>query len=373
MSNLLARTFFQRENATMRVDTNDFGLISGRAKEGPSRSWTGMFRLPRWRLGRIGVLLLGLIVLPWLPIPGPPVRQVRGVKNTAILTFAVSPDGKAIATVQRDGRVALRDATGGTSIRSFLDRCGPVLAMAFSRDGRSLAVGGAKADIFLFDVEAGGAERPLRIPIRYSSVKGLAFSPDGQTLAASSYLNHEILLWDLAAGRERARLRGHASPVISLAFSPDGASLASGGVRDDAIILWDLASGRPQRRLSVPREPVVFLTYSPDSSWLASTSDLGGEGRLWDLEGSRGDYLIRSISHARDPLSFSPDGRLLAMAGADGIVRLWDIVTGAVQWQVGDTADDRLSGVAFSPDGRLLAAICNDADIRLWPLPEILP
>jgi WD40 repeat protein len=332
-----------------------------------------MLRLPRWRLGRIGLLLLGLIVLPWLPIPGPPVRQVRGVRNTAILTFAVSPDGKGIATVQRDGRVALRDATGGASTCSFLDHSGPALAMAFSRDGRSLAVGGAKGDIFLFDVEAGGAERPLGIPIRSSSVKGLAFSPDGQTLAASSYLNHEILLWDLAAGRERARLRGHASPVISLAFSPDGASLASGGVRDDAIILWDLASGRPQRRLSVPRKPVVFLTYSPDSSWLASTSDLGGEGRLWDLEGSRGDYLIRSISHARDPLSFSPDGRLLAMSGADGIVRLWDIVTGEVRWQVGGAADDRLSGVAFSPDGRLLAAICNDADIRLWPLPEILP
>ena len=65
------------------------------------------------------------------------------------------------------------------------------------------------------------------MPIRW--VKGLAFSPDGRTLAASSYLDHEILLWDLAAGRERARLRGHGSPVISLAFAPDGRSLASGG------------------------------------------------------------------------------------------------------------------------------------------------
>jgi WD40 repeat protein len=356
----------------MRVDTNHFGPTSAGAKEGPRQPWTGIFRLPRWRLGRISLLLLGLIVLPWLPIPGPPVRQVRGVKDKPILTFAFSPDGKAIATVQTDGSVALRAATGGASTLSFLDHSGPALAMAFSRDGRSLAVGGAARDIFLIDVEAGEAARPLGIPIRYLSVKGLAFSPDGRTLAATSYLSHEILLWDLAAGRELARLRGHASPVISLAFAPDGRSLASGSRSDEAIILWDLASGRPQRRLSVPRKPVNFLTYSPDSSWLASTCDFDGKGRLWDLEGSRGDYLIRSISHARDPLAFSPDGRLLAMSGADGIVRLWDIGTGAVQCHFGDDTHDRLSGVTFSPDGRLLAAICNDAGLRLWPLPGIL-
>src|SRR5262249_5251531 len=157
-------------------------------------------------LGPIGLLLLGLIVVPWLPIPGPPVREVR---DSAILTFAVSPDGKAIATAQRDGRVALRNATGGASTRSFLDHRGPAQATAFSRDGRSLAVGGAEPDIFLYDVKAGGAGRPLGMPIRCVCVKGLAFSPDGRTLAASSYLNDEILLWDLAAGRELARLRGH--------------------------------------------------------------------------------------------------------------------------------------------------------------------
>jgi WD40 repeat protein len=299
------------------------------------------------------------------------VRQVRGVKDIAILTFAFAPGSESIATIQLDGRVALREAAGGADVRFFLDYRSPAQALAFAPDGRSLAVGGTETDIFLFDVGAGGPGRCLAMPIRCLCAKGLAFSIDGQTLAASSHLNHEILLWDVTAGRERARLRAHASPVISLAFSPDGRSLASGSHGDDAIVLWDLATSQPRQRLRVPPKPVICLTYSPDGRWLASTGDRGCDGRLWDLQGNRGYKLLGNFSLTRDPLAFSPDSRLLAMASADGIVRLCDVVTGAELYQVGG-ADDRLRGVAFSPDGRLLAAIGNDADIRLWPLSEIL-
>jgi hypothetical protein len=112
-----------------------------------------MTRLLPWNFGWIGLLLLGLVVLPWLPMPRPPVREVG---DMPILTFAISPDGKTMAPVQRDGREALRYATGGASTRSFLDHRGPAHAMAFSRDGCSLAVGGTEPDILLFDLKAGG-------------------------------------------------------------------------------------------------------------------------------------------------------------------------------------------------------------------------
>ena len=174
----------------MRGDTTDFGPIPGAAEEGPRRSRIGTSRLPWWGCGWIGLLLLALIVLPWLPISWPsgdgtPARRVRGVGDTAILTFAFAPHEATIATIQTDGRVALRDVAGGAGAHPFLDYRGFALALAFSPDGRSLAVGGAEPDIFLYDVEAGGAGRPLGMPIRCG--KGLAFSPDGRTLAASSY------------------------------------------------------------------------------------------------------------------------------------------------------------------------------------------
>src|SRR5262249_19397763 len=136
-----------------------------------------------------------------------PARRVRGVGDIAIRTFAFAPDSQTIATIQTDGRAALRGAAGGAGAPSFLDHRGFARALACAPDGRSLAVGGLEPDILLYDARAGGAGRPLGMPIR--EVHRLAFSPDGRTLAASSYLDREILLWDLAAGRERVRLRGH--------------------------------------------------------------------------------------------------------------------------------------------------------------------
>ena len=70
-------------------------------------------------------------------------------------------------------------------------------------------------------------------------------------------------------------------------------------------------------------------------------------------------------------MAFSPAGRMLATAGVDGAVRLWDLATGAELRRVGEPGA-RLTGVAFSPDGRMLAACGTDADIRLWDLAEIL-
>src|SRR5689334_16379232 len=98
------------------------------------------------------------------------------------------------------------------------------------------------------------------MPSRRTS--SLAVSPDGRVLAASSYLDPEILLWDLAAGQEHARLRGHGSPVVSLAFAPDGRSLVSAAQRHEAILLWDLATGRPRRRLGESSGSTLCLTYS---------------------------------------------------------------------------------------------------------------
>ncbi len=358
----------------MRRHTSGFGPTRRGVQQVPMRFQIGVVRLPWCSRYRIGLLLLAVMVLTWPPRFGPlsdraPARWVRGIGDFAILTFAFAPDGRTIATIQTDGRVALLDAAGDGGGPVFLDHRGNATCLAFSPDGRSLAVGGPERDVWLYDLKDGGAGRPLGMGIIPGY--GMAFSPDGHLLAVTSYLDHEIILWDLATGRERTRLRGHRSVPIRLAFAADGRSLASAGRSDDAILLWDPTTGRLVRRLGIPPGPVTCLAYSPDGHWLAAGRVQGLEGRLWDLEGQRGDRPLGIVSRGLHALAISPDGRLLTTADDDGVVRLRSLATGAGLGHVGGPGD-RLIAVAFSPDGRLLAVAGSDADIRLWDVDEIL-
>jgi WD40 repeat protein len=143
----------------------------------------GSSQIALWNGRRIPVLVLLIIVLTWLPIFGPqrnatPAKRARGIGDAPILAFAFAPGGEAIATIQMDGRVALRDAAGGGSSTDPIIYPGSTWTLAFSPDGWSLAVGGLEPEILLYDARAGGAGHPLGIPI--SEVKTLVISHNGR-------------------------------------------------------------------------------------------------------------------------------------------------------------------------------------------------
>ena len=364
----------------MRRDATDPVPDPGDRGLGPARARVRVGRArPSWVSREVAILIgaamIGLAWLSTLDSGRAParMRRARGEGDprgrVTALALAFSPDGTTIATIHSDGRVALRDPSEGRGLRFLGDR-GYACALAFSPDGRHLALGGYGPDITLCDLETEGAEDPLKMPIANTTT--LAFSSDGRILAAASRLTDRILLWDVAARRERARLRGHSSPVLSLAFAPDGRSLASGGgIGDQAIIVWDLATGGQRLRLVTPGF-VTALAYSPDGSLLASANGFpGGPVRIWDPAAGR---LVRSIgsrSISRNPMAFAPGGRLLATAEDDGTVKFWSVTTGRRLASL-DGQADFLRGVAFSPDGRTLAAIGNDDDVRLWDAAEVI-
>ncbi|WP_425244887.1 trypsin-like peptidase domain-containing protein [Streptomyces sp. NEAU-NA10] len=285
--------------------------------------------------------------------------KIRTTLYASALLLAFSPDGKTFATTN-DRLVRLWDTATGAPRATLLGHANTVLAVAFSRDSRTLATAGRDKAVRLWDANTGHNRTTLTG--HNNTVWSVDFSPDGRTIATAS-ADKTARLWDRATGKPRTALRGHDDEVNRVAFSPDSRTLATGS-DDGTVRLWDTATGEIRTTLTGHRNRVWSVAFSPDGHILATAGD-DGTVRLWDTATGKTRTTLTGHNETVYAVAFSPNGRTLATGSDDSTVRVWDVASGRTRTKL-TGHDGAVIAVAFSPDGRTLATGSADYTVRLW-------
>jgi WD40 repeat protein len=347
---------------------------------------------------------IGLWRLPDLQV----IDQLRPVMGNYSSDIALSPNNGLLATTASLGTVTLWDSSELYPTQQTVISADHVSAVAFSQDGKVLAIAyclaqpgifcgaiGNRDEILLWDTVVG---KPLAPPLRQvdMNIRSLAFSSDSTTLMVAHKFNHSILVWDLNTKQLKREIHLPKIPVASddtVAFSSDGSKAAFGvctevNETDTTLDDIDCKVGKIEIRsldtgdlvypaLAGQVGAVTAIAFSPDGSLLASSAT-DGITRIWQLStqrvvkelgvGFRND--ITGTVQSVQRLAFSPNGRILAAGGGEpgGGVILWDADSGQRIGEKLTVAPYFGSVLAFTSDGRTLVTNGKSNEVLLFDI-----
>jgi hypothetical protein len=287
------------------------------------------------------------------------VRPRLAVKNPAgaVQSLSLSLDGRLLAIVLEDDTIRLYDLrTGGQRVR-LAGTPAHIRAVALSADDRFVVSANDDGSATVWDAVTGAKLRELR------GHDGVVNAVALGAVAATGGVDTTVRLWDLATGQALGVLRGHRGPVLSLAVSRDGSRILSGG-GDGRAILWSRADARALATFEGHDRGVVAVGF--DNAGRAVTTDQSGVVRVWQQNGSNP---LRSFRGAANAIGaeVTSDGRYVAVGSAEGRTDLHEIDSGRLVKQFeGPSGSARYISIDVQRQRLLIGGA--DGMVRVWNL-----
>jgi WD40 repeat protein/serine/threonine protein kinase len=277
-----------------------------------------------------------------------------------VMTVAFSKDGRTAVTGSSDKTARLWDAQTGAPRGAAMGHDGRVGAVAFSPNGDLVLTASWDKTARFWDARSGA---PRGAPLRHQDrVAAVAFSPNGETAVTCSW-DKTARLWDVRTGQAVGEPLHHDGPVVAVAFSPDGRLVLTGSY-DRTARLWDARTGAPRGVTLRHFDVIRAVAYSPDGTTLLTASN-DNTARLWDATTGKPQGAPLRHEDRVVAAAFSPDGKVVITGSFDHTARLWHAASGI---QRGRTLrhEGPVVSVAFSPDDRTAVTGSFDTTARLW-------